>query len=122
MHTAWWAHMHRFLSVCQSVTGQKLLDINLKKNYWTVIHISQNIVPRVMKFGHCMDVDDAWVDLEGQGQRSRSPGKKSNFRSHLCYVSHGVRLMGNLMKQWCPSLFHTNAGGLTSTSSCIFEG
>ena len=29
-------------------------------------------------------------------------------------------LMGKWMKQWCPSLFHTKAGGLTSMSSCIF--
>ncbi len=66
--------MHRFLSVCLSVclsvTGQKLLDINYK-NYWTIIHISKSIAPRFMKFGQGMDVDDAWVDLEGQGRRSK---------------------------------------------------
>ena len=41
VHTAWWAHMHRFLSVC----------LWLDKNYWTIIHISESIVPRVVKFG-----------------------------------------------------------------------
>ena len=40
MHCAWWAHMHRFLSVWPW----------LDQNYWKIIHISKSIALRVMKF------------------------------------------------------------------------
>ncbi len=59
--------MHRFLSVCTRPKVEK------------IIHISISIVARGMKFGQSMDVYDLKVDLEGQGQRSRSPGQKRNF-------------------------------------------
>ncbi len=76
-----------------------------------------------MNFGQCMDVGDAWVDLEGQCRRSKvkvTRQKKRNSRSHLwsfktcCHGqgSHGVRLMGNWIKQWCPSLFQRQVGSL----------
>ena len=51
------------------VTGPKVLEKNIFKD----------IAARVMKFGQGIDVDDVKVDLEGQGQRSRSPGQKVCF-------------------------------------------
>ncbi len=34
------------------------------------------------------------VDLEGQGQNSRSPGKKGDFRSHLTILQVMFKVMG----------------------------
>ncbi len=50
--------MHHFLalSVC----------LWLDQNYFTKIHISNCLAPRVMKFGESMGVDNPKVDLEGQ--------------------------------------------------------
>ncbi len=42
------------------------------------IHISKSIAPRVMGFGHSIDMDDPKVDLKGRGQRS--PGQKTGFQ------------------------------------------
>ena len=83
VHTAQWAHMHRFLSVCLSVR------LWLYKNSWTIIHISKSSAPRVMKFGQIMDVHDAKVDLEGQGHRSKIKVTRSkNVISGLIWPSY----------------------------------
>ncbi len=58
------------LSVCLSVLWTR-------PKVEKIIHISRSIVVRGMKFGQRVDVDDLKVDLEGQGQRSRSPGQKT---------------------------------------------
>ena len=62
MQPARWAHRHRFPSVCLSSLDQNS-DL-------TIIHNSKSIAPRVMKFGHVMDVGDLNLCLEGQGHRS----------------------------------------------------
>ena len=77
VHTARWAYMHRFPSVCLSVCLSSL-DQN---SDLIIIHISKSIVPTQCGFLGSVD---------------------------------------NSMKQWCQSLFHSKAGGLTLTSSCIF--
>ncbi len=51
-------------------------------HHWTLIDISKTKGPRVMKFGQHMNVNDLKVVIEGQGQRSRSRGQKTFFRSH----------------------------------------
>ncbi len=51
--------MHRFLSV-------RLYQKCTRKN-----HISKSIVPRVMKLGVEIDLDDLSSDLEGQGHGSK---------------------------------------------------
>ncbi len=59
VHTARWAHMHRFLSVCPSVC------LWLDKNSWTIIHISKTNEPRVIL---CKSqVDCEWTDLTNFG-------------------------------------------------------
>ena len=50
-----------------------------------------------MKFCQKIDVDDHKVDLEGQGQRSRSPGqKKRYFRSHLTILQVIFEVKGHV--------------------------
>ena len=38
----------------------------LDQNYWTIIHISKTIAPRVLKFGQVMGVGDPEVDFEAR--------------------------------------------------------
>ena len=70
---AQWALVHRFMSETRYLT----------KIHWTIIHISPSMVARVMKFGTGMYVNALWVDLEGQGQRSRSRGQKNVIFGHF---------------------------------------
>ncbi len=53
-------------------SGQKTRFLGLEKN-----HISKSIVPRVMKFGRGIDLDDLMVYLEGQGHRSKAKVSRS---------------------------------------------
>ena len=63
------AHMHRFPpSVCSS----------LDQKYWEKIHISKSIAPRVMDFGHSMNVDD----LKGH----RSKVKVTRSKNAISYI------------------------------------
>ena len=88
--------MHHFLYVCNQ----------------TKIHISGTIAPRAIIFGQSMDVDDPKVDLEDRGQRSRS-------RVTGVQVSQKVKVK-NVIQCTMPQKNRNKAGGLTSTSSCIF--
>ena len=100
----------------------------LDKNYWTIIHISES----VMKLDQNMDVDDPKVDLKGQGRQVKKMWI-CDFISHLTilhvmlevkgHMGQGQRSHGSGSKvTWVkPSLkVMILAGGLTSTSSCIF--
>ncbi len=60
-----------YITFCLSVCLSVRLSLD-KKSDWTIIHISQSIAHRDMKFGHSMEVDDPKVDLRGQGHRSKS--------------------------------------------------
>ena len=70
------------------------------------------------------------ANLEGKGQRSRSPGQKCDLRSHLTVLQvmfkvkgQGQRSRGSRSKvKWVKLGLKVMimAGGLTSTSSCIF--
>ncbi len=62
---ACWALIGRFPSVC-----------HLTKSHWTIIYILTTKGARVTIFGVGLCLDDIWVDLKGQGHRSRSSGQK----------------------------------------------
>ena len=125
-----WAHMHRFPSVCPSVR------LWLDQNYWTIIHNSKSIAPRVLKFGQRIGMCDPEVYLEGQGQRSkvkvtRSKNVISGLNLYLyrpmhqsqCHMGGGQRSLGSRSKVTGVKFSQTlkiMAGGLMSTSSCIF--
>ncbi len=49
-----------------------------------------------MKFNQNMDMDDPNVDLEGQGQRARSPGQKLDFRSYLTTLQAIFEVKGHM--------------------------
>ena len=63
--------MQHFLSVCLS------LD---KKSDWTLILNSERIAPKVMKFGHSMDVGDRKDDLRGQDNKLKVKVTRSKTR------------------------------------------
>ncbi len=112
-----WALMHRFLSV---------KEIHLIEIHQTLIHILGNTAPRVMKCGRCINVDELEFDLEGQGHRSKVKVTRSKnytmfgVQSHMgqCQRSRGSRSKVTWV-QVCLKVIIL-AGGLMSTSSCIF--
>ncbi len=96
VHTAWWAHMHRFLSVCPSVR------LRLDKNSWTIIHHTDRIHWEVtIKAVRFVTARSKVKGHMGQGQRS------CWLRSKVTWAKPSLKVM-------------ILAGGLTSTSSCIF--
>ena len=84
-------------------------------------HISGSVQFRMSKFGYSMYLDDPKVDLEGRGLLPDKKSDRAVIHRLQVMLSSYLRNKSQFTIGTMPIKCYQNAGGLTSTSSCIFQ-